>query len=105
MVFLRIPMGTVNHHYFCLSFLPQGLPCSFNTFGVKISAYTSSPKNDKAIFVAAGLGNSRTALFSNTHEVMFRCSGTNSINGNTQVSISPILEADREGETRSELSM
>src|SRR5277367_5844309 len=105
MVFLRIPMGTVNHHYFCLSFLLQGLPCSFNTFGIKISAYTSSPKDDKAIFVAARLVNSRSALFGNTHEAMFRSSSTNSINGNTQVSISPILEADREGETRRELSM
>src|ERR1700756_3968961 len=105
MVFLRIPMGTVNHHYFCLSFLPQGHPCSFNTFGVKIGACISSPKDDKAIFVAARLGNSRKTVFGNTHEIMFRSSSTNSINGNIQVSISPILEAHREGETRCELSM
>src|ERR1700722_5853847 len=104
MVFLRIPMGAVNHHYFRLSFLPQGPLCSFNTFGVKISAPISSSKDDKAIFVAARLGDSRSALFGNTHEVMFRCSSTNSINGNTQASISSILEADREGETRRELS-
>jgi len=57
------------------------------------------------ILVAGGFDDGSKTLLRNTHECVRVRSGFHSVNGNTDTSISAILKADRERDTRGELTV
>lgn len=83
----------------------QGLLGSLDIFLVKVGAVGTATENDKAVLVALCAGNGGEALLGDTHEVVLGGGSTNGVNGNAEIAIGAILEADREGQTRGQLTM
>jgi hypothetical protein len=95
----------VNHHDLGLALLLQSIARSLDTFGVEVGASSSTTENDEAVFVTSGSCDGSQALLGHTHEVMLRPRSANSIDRDSQTSISTVLEANGERETRCELAV
>lgn len=101
----RHTMRAVNHHDFGQALLLQGFTGSLDTVLVEVGALGSTAENDKAVFVTACSGDGSQTLLCHTHKVMLRSRSANGIYSHGQTSIGTVLEANGEGETRSELSV
>lgn len=72
---------------------------------IVVCALATATENDMHVMVPAGLYNCSKTLLGNTHECMRSTCSTHGINGNANRAIGAVLEADREGHTRSELTV
>lgn len=100
-----LTVGAVNHNSLSLLLVLQHLLGSLDALLVVVGTLGSSTQNNEAVLVTLGASNSSKALLGHTHEVVLSSSSANGINGNAKVSISAVLEANRERETRSKLSV
>src|ERR1700693_4174832 len=98
-------MRAVNHDSLLLPFLSQCLLDHFYAFCIVVCAFGTTTKNDKAVFIPTSSCNGSETLLRNTHEGVLCSSGTNSIDCNSQASVSTVLESYRERETGGQFAM
>lgn len=98
-------MRAINHDGELLALLDQGLLGVLNVLFVIVRALGAATENDETVFVALGTGDSGQALLGNAHEVVLSSGSTDSINGNAEVAVGSVLEANRERETGSKLTV
>lgn len=98
-------MRAVDHHDFRQLLLPQRFPGRFDALPVEICALASTTEDNEAVLISGGSGDSSKTLLRHTHEVVLGSSSADGIDSDGQSSISTVLEANREGETRSQLAV
>lgn len=98
-------MGAVNHDGLLLALLRQRLLGLLHVLLVKVGAVGAASQDDEAVLVALGARDGSQALLRDTHEMVLRRRGANSINGNTKIAVGAVLEADGEGQTAGELAV
>jgi len=100
-----VSMATVNHQHFPLTLLLKRLLSDSDALSVEVGALAATAENHKAMFVTGGTSDGCKALLCYTHEVVgARCRETG-INGNGERAVSAVLETNREGDTRGELTV
>jgi hypothetical protein len=76
-----------------------------DVLGGVIGALGTTSENDVDVLVSGGLDDSSKTLLGNTHESMGIGSRLHGVDCNPDTSVRPVLEADGERDTRSELAM
>jgi hypothetical protein len=101
----RVAVRAVDHHDGKVTLGLKSLTGGSHAVLVEVGALGAATEDDEAVGVAAGLGDSGQALLGHTHEVVLRSSGANGVNGNSKTTVGTVLEAHRERETRSQLTV
>lgn len=105
MILRAVSVTAIDHYHLSLSLLPQGSLCSLYVLRAIVRAPGTPAKNNKAVLVPGSAGDCGKALLSHTHKVMRVRGGEDSIDGNAERAISTVLEANRERNTRCELTV
>lgn len=100
-----VSVTAIDHHHLPLSLLPQGNLRSLYVLGAIVRAPRTSAKNNEAVLVTGSAGDCGKALLSHTHKVMRMRGREDSIDSNAERAIGTVLEANRERNTRCELTV
>ncbi|KAH3660176.1 hypothetical protein OGAPHI_007381 [Ogataea philodendri] len=101
-VLVGVSVRAIDHHNASGRKLGLGLS---NRGLVVIRSFLTSSQDDETVVVTLGGGDGSESVLGNTHEVVGRRSGLDSIDSHVQRTVSSILETNREGQTRSKLSV
>ena len=98
-------MRAVDHDGHLLTLLGERLLGRSDVLLIVIGTLGAATQDDEAVLVAGGTGDGGKALLGDTHEVVLGGGGANGIDGDAEVTIGAVLEADGEGKTRGELTV
>jgi len=103
----RVSVRAIDHDAWLVlrTGLLEGSSNSLDVFSGVVGTLGATSEDDVNILVAGSLHDGSKTLFGNTHESVRVGSRLHGINGNTDASISSVLKADGEGDTRSELTV
>lgn len=104
-VLVGVAVGAVDHDDLGLLLARQSLAGGLDALTVVVGALVASTEDDEAVLVTSGLGDSSQTLLGDTQEAVGVSSGTNGINGNSEVAVGTVLEANGETETGGELTV
>jgi len=93
----RFTMGAVDHDGLLLALVRQRLLGGLDALLVEVGALGSSAKNDETVLIALGARDSSQTLLGHTHEVVLGSRSPDGVNGNAEIAVGAVLEADREG--------
>jgi len=106
-VFERVSVRAINHdaRFILRTGLLEGISSSLDVSGVIVRTLRATSEDDMDVLVTGGLDDGSEAIFGNAHEGVRVGGGLHGINGDTDASISPVLETDGERDTRGELAV
>ena len=98
-------MGAVDHDGRLLPLLEQRLLGGLHARLVVVRPLAPAAQDHEAMLVTLGARDGREALLRDAHEVVPRRRAADGINGDRQVAVGAVLEADGEGQARGELAV
>lgn len=98
-------MGAVNHDSLLLALLGERVLCLLDILLVKVGAVGAAAEDDEAVLVALCAGDGGEPLLSDTHEVVLGGRGADGVDGDAEVAVGAVLEADGEGQAGGELAV
>ena len=101
----RVAVRAVNHHDRTLALGLEGLASGSDAVLVEVGALGATAEDDEAVGVAGGLGDSGETLLGHTHEVVLGGGRANGVDSDSEAAIGTVLEAHRERETGSKLTV
>lgn len=104
-VLLGVTVGAINHEDLTLLLSAEGLARTADALTVVVGTPVTATQNDETVLVTGGLGDRRETLLGHTEEAVGVGSGTDSVDGDAQVTVRAVLVADREGETGGQLTV
>ena len=104
-VLLRVSMAAVNHKTSGKTLGSQLSLGLLDALGVIVGALLASTENDEAVRVAHGANNGSNTWLGDREEVVRVLDRANGIHSNIQSAVGTVLEANREGQTRSQFTV
>lgn len=101
----RVAVRAVDHHDRTLALGLEGLASGSDAVLVEVGALGATTEDDEAVGVASSLSDGSETLLGHTHEVVLGSGGANGVDSDGQTTISTVLEAHRERETGSKLTV
>lgn len=102
-VLLGVAVGAVDHDVDPA--LADLLLNGSNRLRVVVSTTGAASENDEAVLVAPGGGDGEDTLLGDTHEVVRAAGRLHGVDGNTDVTVSAVLETNGETQTTAELTV
>lgn len=104
-VLLGVSVRAVDHENLALVLVAQGLAGGLDAVAVVVGALAATTQDHESVLVARGLGDGGQTLLGDAQEVVRVGGSLDSVNGNTQIAISAVLESDGEAQTRGEFTV
>jgi len=103
----RVSMGAVDHdaRLVLRTRLLKSSTYSLDVLSSVVGTLGTTSENNVDVLVSGGLDDSSQTLLGDTHESMGVGGRLHGIDSNTDASVGPVLETDREGDTGSELTV
>lgn len=104
-VLIRIAVAAVNHQALAQAALLQRSLGLGDALRIVVGALGTATEDDEAVLVANGSDDGNDTRLGDGQEVMGMSDSANSINGNTQGTVSAVLEANGETEATGQLAV
>ena len=104
-LFVAVGVAAINHDFFRQSGFLQGGGGGADVFGAVVRAVAAAAQNNVAVFVAQRGDDGGVAEFGDGEEAVYRCRRGDAVNGNLDIAVGAVFEANRAGEAGGKLAV